>query len=43
MMAIGREGEALRVLAVDGDVAVVVRRDEMHVETVELRRIVEER
>ena len=35
--------EALRVLAVDGDVAVVVRRDEMNVETVELRRIVEGR
>ena len=35
--------ERLRVLAVDGDVAVVVRRDEMDVETVELRRIVEGR
>ena len=42
---IGRvtSAEALRVLAVDGDLAVMVRRDEMNVETVELRRIVEER
>ena len=36
-----RSAEALRILAVDGEVTVVVRTDEMDVETVELRRIVE--